>query len=276
MGQLTEALSVYPEKKLTAEDIKKLDAILDEENYQECRGLRDLASRRYDFNGFDHKNCYTLDNYRNGTLHALEMTRRRISIDSMYKLVEYYFILGYSNKRIIFALFEAGYENFSRRMIDNYLYKNRVRLVNERKKLMDEISQMSDTVFQDMKASVMIAEKKTLEKHLKDIEEIQKALDKVSPIDEPTLWKKYNKMLEELHRKVNAMHGIEEQRKATIDLNKSVHMLNHQRKLAAGFSDDLLKKQAEKESDRQLAAERDVSGNTNGEKVIEGEVMILR
>lgn len=161
-------------------------------------------------------------------------------------------------------------------MIDNYLYKNRVRLVNERKKLMDEISQMSDTVFQDMKASVMIAEKKTLEKHLKDIEEIQKALDKVSPIDEPTLWKKYNKMLEELHRKVNAMHGIEEQRKATIDLNKSVHMLNHQRKLAAGFSDDLLKKQAEKESDRQLAAERDVSGNTNGEKVIEGEVMILR
>lgn len=276
MGQLTEALSVYPEKKLTAEDIKKLDAILDEENYQECRGLRDLASRRYDFAGFDHKNCYTLDNYRNGTLHALEMTRRRISIDSMYKLVEYYFILGYSNKRIIFALFEAGYENFSRRMIDNYLYKNRVRLVNERKKLMDEISQMSDTVFQDMKASVMIAEKKTLEKHLKDIEEIQKALDKVSPIDEPTLWKKYNKMLEELHRKVNAMHGIEEQRKATIDLNKSVHMLNHQRKLAAGFSDDLLKKQAEKESDRQLAAERDVSGNTNGEKVIEGEVMILR
>lgn len=261
---------------MSPKDIKILDSILDAENYEECRGLRDLASNRYDFSGFDHKNCYTLDNYRNGTLHALETTRRRIGIDTMQKLIDYYFILGYSNKRIIYALFEAGYDNFSRRLVDNYLYKNRVRLMNERKKLMDEISRISDTVFQDMKASVMVSEKKTLEGYLKNIEEIQKALESISPVDEPAKYKKFSGMLDDLHKKVNAMHGIDEQRKATIDLNKSIHILNHQRKLASGFSDNLLKAEADKEEARTIEATRDVSNTTNGKVINAEEVIVLR
>ena len=100
----------------------------DETEYKKWENLRDIASDKYDFTGFDHVNCYDKKNFLAGTLEALERTRRRLSISTAEKLIDFLFVFGYSLKRIIYILYCQGYVDWFGRDVQNYINRNRFRI----------------------------------------------------------------------------------------------------------------------------------------------------
>jgi hypothetical protein len=223
------------------DELTKLLDDQDEEEYKKWQHLRDVASRKYDFSGFDHINCYTRENFLSGVLEGLEATRRRLSITTAEKLIDFLFFFGYSLKRMIFILFSQGYVNWNRRDIQNYIRRNHFRLNKERQKVIDTLNNAVNSVFQDMKASVMEAEKETLHMYLNNIKELQLALKDISPVTEPTKYTKFSRMIDDLTKKVKGMHGIDELRQATIDISVHKEKTKHNHALDLGLLDDAIR-----------------------------------
>lgn len=217
----------------------------DEENYRKWQHLRDLASDKYDFSGFDHINCYTRENFASGVLEALENTRRRLSITTAEKLIDFLFIFGYTLKRICYIMFTQGYVNWNRRDVQNYINRNGYRLKTQRQELIDQMNQAVDGVFQKMKASVMKAEEGALNIYLRDIKRIQEALSKLDPVDESAKYNRLRKMMDELIDKTKSMHGIEELRKASIDISVHKEKKKADKTLELGFLDEHLREEAQ-------------------------------
>jgi hypothetical protein len=228
------------------QDVNDLIKLLDEEDekeYQQFKHLRDIASDKYDFSGFDHVNCYNKENFLSGTLEALEQTRSRLSISTAEKLIDFLFIFGYSVKRIIYIVFSQGYINWNRRNVQNYINRNKYRLEKERKDLMDDLNKSVDGVFQKMKANVMKAEKKSLNIYLSKIDLLQNEIDNVSPVDEPAKFNRLFKTLENLQDKVKSMHGIEALREASMDISKELEKAKGKHALSLGILDDSIKEE---------------------------------
>jgi len=213
----------------------------DETEYKKWENLRDIASDKYDFTGFDHVNCYDKKNFLAGTLEALERTRRRLSISTAEKLIDFLFVFGYSLKRIIYILYCQGYVDWFGRDVQNYINRNRFRLNKERQELIDQMNDEIKGVFQQMKASVMKAEERALNKYLSDIKEIQDELINVSPVKEPAKYGRFTSQLEKLLEKVKKMHGIEALRDASIDISKDRAKLHSRRAVELGLLDDVIK-----------------------------------
>jgi len=247
--------------------IDELVNLLDEEDekeYDKWKHLRELASDRYDFTGFDHVNCYDKKNFLTGTLEALERTRRRLSISTAEKLIDFLFIFGYSIKRIIYILYTQGYVDWHRRDIQNYINRNHFRLKKERQDLIDQMNDEIQGVFQKMKASVMKAEERTLNLYLSSIKTLQDKLVGVDPVEEFALHNRLCKQIATLQDKVNNMHGIEQLREASIDISKDKEKLKSKRAIDLGLLDDSIK-----ETHQTLPSSRDVTVNATEVHVIE-------
>lgn len=264
----------------------KLDEYLDEDIDKKYGELRRLAQATVpNFQNFGHKNCYTLENYRNGILHALESTRieaagngpgdgRKGMASSIYPIVDWYAILGYPVKRILYALYEKGYEGFTRRIVDNYLYRHKARHKQERQKLMDKIEGVRQGVFQDMQDKVMSEEKKLLEEYLRRIEEIRSMMEELDLSKDMAKYTRYAKMADDLTNKCKNMHGLDEQRKAVIELSKNTRLLENKRGIDSGFSDKMLKRRADEEEKLLTYSEQD-KAITNGKTIETDGVIIL-
>jgi hypothetical protein len=213
----------------------------DETEYLKWKHLRDLASDRYDFSGFDHVNCYTKENFDTGVLEALERTRARLSITTAEKLIDFLYIFGYSIKRIIYILFTQKYKDWHRRDIQNYINRHGFRLRKERQQLMDEINNEIEGVFQRMKASVMKAEQETLILYLNKITKVQSELNLIDPIEETAKFKRLKSLLESMQDQVNKMHGLEALRAAHIEISSKKESGKIARSIDLGFFDDQLK-----------------------------------
>lgn len=235
------AKNMFPKQDVN--DLIKLLDEKDEEEYKQFKHLRDIASDKFDFSGFDHVNCYDKKNFLSGTLEALERTRTRLSISTAEKLIDFLFVFGYSLKRIIYILFCQGYTDWHRRDIQNYINRNKYRLKKERNDLMDDLNKEVKGVFQNMKANVMKAEKATLSIYLTKIDEIQRALGEISPVDESAKFNRLERTLSNLTDKVKAMHGLEALREATMEISKDMEKAKGKHALDLGLLDDSIKEE---------------------------------
>lgn len=232
-------------KSLSGEgDIDELTKLLDdkdEEEFEKWQHLRELAQSKYDFSGFDHINCYTKENFASGVLEALECTRRKLSITTAEKLIDFLYIFGYSLKRIIFILFRLGYINWNRRDIQKYINRNSYRLKKERQETIDTLNGAVNSVFQNMKASVMKTEEDTLHIYLNDIKKLQLAIKSIDIVEEPSKYNRFSKMIDDLTEKVKNMHGIDALREATIDIAKHKEKTKHNKAIDMGLLDDVIR-----------------------------------
>ena len=242
LEEIKEFVSTMSNQKFTDELSELLDED-DEKVYESYRWLRDLASEKYDFTGHEHVNCYTKENYINGTLRALENTRSRLSITSAEKLIDYLFIFGYSIKRILFILLDKGYMDFNRHVVGNYLRINKKRLEKERQNLMDELDKNVKNVFQQMKGAVMTRERETLEILLEKLDKLNRILEKIDPESEFTKFNRIRKTIEEVQVQVNKMNGIEQLRETTTKVAGFKSVEGYKRALSMGILDELLKEE---------------------------------
>lgn len=229
---------------MTDKELEQFFKLIDEGDIEQLRGLREIARQKYNFQGFDHANLYNRLNFLNGTLHALEATRRDISILSAEKLIDILYRLGYAYKRIVFCLFEFGFLNFHYRDVMNYIHQNEYRLKKERRKFMEQLDKAADDVFQQMQNVVMQEEKETLELYLENIRELRESLKEISPVREPLKHTRIQNKIQSLLEVVKKMHGVEAMREAKIDIMKGTEMERRKRALNAGFHDEFLKQQA--------------------------------
>ena len=229
------------------EDLLKALDDKDEEDYKKFQVLRDLASAKYDFTGFDHVNCYNRENFTKGVLEALENTRKRLSISTAEKLIDFLYIFGYSIKRIIYIIFYCGYINWNRRDVQNYINRHKRRLNEERANLMAELDKKIQGVFQNMKENVMKSEEAYLVILLDKAKDLTKEIRSLDVTEDSGLAKfnKLTKVLNGILEKCKGMHGIEDIRKANIEIAKQLEIKRAERSLAQGFEDDVLKLDSE-------------------------------
>lgn len=172
--------------------------------------------------GWGHNSLYNFVNFKNGTLEALERTRRDLSCSSAEKTIDILYELGYSNKRIIYAIWKLGYVNISFRDLRRYIEQNKVKLKNLRKAFMAELEEKRITLFQNMKEEVLSAERKTLKIYLSHLDIYQKELEETDIIAEPTKANRLRKTINEIQAKVDEMHGITKYRESNIKINEQL------------------------------------------------------
>lgn len=233
---------------LSEDELRKFYKLIDEGDIETLKMFRDEAEKAYDFSGFDHCNLYNRLNYLNGTLHALEATRRDMSIKSAERLIEILYVLGYAYKRIVFVLYEFGYLDFHYRDVMNYIHQKKRSLDIKREKFMAELDSAANDIFQTMKKEVMRAERDNLEIYLAKIEKIQIALRDIDPVEESTKFRRLSAILDNLTETVKKMHGVEAIRDASIEIKKDIAKAEANRMLAQGFKDEMLKDRAQQES----------------------------
>lgn len=226
----------------TLDELTKLLDGYDEQEYRKWEHMRLVASDMYDFTGFDHINCYTRQNYESGVLEALENTRRMLSIKTAEDLIDFLWVFGYSLKRIIYIVFTQGYVNWNRRDVQNYINRNRFRLNKERENLREQMEAAVTSVFQQMKADVMKAEKETLHLYLNTITKLQKELATIDILEAPSKFDRISKQIDKYTDKVKAMHGIEALREATIEIGSFKAKESHKKALELGYMDEELQK----------------------------------
>ncbi len=224
------------------DELTKLLDDHDEAEYKKWEHMRLVVSDMYDFKGFDHINCYTRQNYESGVLEALENTRRMLSIQTAEDLIDFLWIFGYSLKRIIYIVFTQGYVNWNRRDVQKYINRNRFRLNKERQNLRDKMEAAVTSVFQQMKADVMKAEKETLHLYLNAITKLQRELQGIDVISESSKFDRISKQIDKYTEKVKAMHGIEALREATIEIGSFKAKEGHKKALELGYMNDELEK----------------------------------
>lgn len=244
-------------KKVFGTDEDKADRLVDllneddEIQYQHMKNLRDLASEKIDFSSFDHVNSYNKENFASGLLEALENTRKRLSITTAEKLIDFLYVFGYSGKRIVFILFSAGYVDFHRRTINAYINRHKYRLNKEREALINEMNARVESVFQNMQASVMQREKSTCETLLLNLDRLNQELAKLDVTDEEEgpKFMATMKKIEKINGILKGMHGIEQLREAEVFIRKTNQVAKSKRVLELGFLDEELKEAMNKERD---------------------------
>lgn len=185
--------------------------------------------------GFGHNTIFNLKAFRNGTLEALERTRRDLSCTSAEKIIDILYTVGYSTKRIIYMLWKLGYENISFRDLRRYISNDKGRLKEEQQKYMAELEQKKIGLFQDAQQEVLQAENRTLRLYLKLIAKYQNELENITdPANTERL--KTNRIIasiNDLQAKVDEMHAITKKRDATVEINTQVELTRQLAELEA-------------------------------------------
>lgn len=229
-------------RPLNEEDIKFLEEeVCNEVEDPDSVMLREIARRQHDFSGFDHCNIYDEGNFKSGVLAALERTRQRLSVESMEKVIDFYAVLGYSCKRIIYQLFELGFENFYNRQVRTYLHRNKHRIHLERSNLMNELAMLQRGVFQQSQDRLMEVERRIMELRFDNVEELTKKLQSLSPVDDAAEYNKINRQIEMIMEKISKANGLEDFRKVAVEVAKEEAKAKITRKYGQGYVDQRLK-----------------------------------
>lgn len=229
-------------------ELERLDEIFKEVDHDErlkFLEIRREAAQDYDFAGRGHLNVYTWENYQKGILQAIEETRRAdLPAESSEAMVYHLYAMGYSFKRILYALFKFGYKNWTRQNLQAWMDNNRKQLTEAREKFMNELSKAAEQVFQDRKNDVMQCEAETLNIYLEAADKLQEKLKSIDVTEDPRGWDRVSKQLSDIQRKINAMHGIDGLRAAAIEVSKVKAITREKRKTELGLFDDILKQEA--------------------------------
>jgi hypothetical protein len=132
------------------------------------------------------------------------------------------YAIGFNWPEIARILFKMGFRNFTDNIVRHTIVRHRYELDKERLKFMELIDSAKQSVFQEIAAEVKATELATAKIYLKAIKAYQDKLDTLDPIIEPTGFSKYSRMIEDLQRKLNAMHGIDAMRVASVDVTAKI------------------------------------------------------
>jgi hypothetical protein len=233
---------------LSKEELERLEEIFKETDYDErlrFLEIRKEAAKTYDFSGRGHLNVYTWKNYERGVLKAIEETRpSHLPAESSEYIVSSMYAMGYSFKRILYALFKFGYKNWNKESLLRWMDNNRKNLTAAREKFMGELSKAAEQVFQDRKEEVMACERETLNIYLSAAKKLQEQLNKIDVTEEPRVWGRVSNQLADIQRKINAMHGIDGLRSAAIEVSKVKAITREKRKTELGLFDEELKQES--------------------------------
>jgi hypothetical protein len=221
--------------KLTEEELVELykHEVTDEEIKEAKDYLRSL--------GFDLKSFCTQGNQwlvklfgQHGEKKYIDQIRdAAVKIQATFKgvaspfhtLLKTLYGLGFSQRDILFCIWRLGIRGIGENQIRSHLEYYRQEFENERMKNMELIQVAKAEVFQQLQAEVKAAEKRTAIILLKNINILQDELDIINPVDEPTKFGRITKQIEAIERRLNAMHGIDELRRATIDTAAKISIL---------------------------------------------------
>jgi hypothetical protein len=90
------------------------------------------------------------------------------------------------------------------------------------------------TVFQELQVEIKSAEKRSAMIYLQMLEKIQTALEEIDPVIETVKFNRYTKQIDELQKKLNAMHGIDELRTTTIQTASKISILKAAKSIEDG------------------------------------------
>lgn len=185
---------------------------------------------------WQHFEIYNRLAFKNKVLEKLEATRRDISCSSLEEVIELLYTLGYSHKRIVFMVWEMGYDNINRSIVKKHIVKRRMELERKRREFMELIIKVKSEIFQDLFENIKETERKTAEIYLNKIKLLQDELEKLDPIAEPSKNGRIIRTIEFLQFKLNEMQGINDMRKATIEVNKEITIAREIHSIKNGHS----------------------------------------
>ena len=190
--------------------------------------------------GHVHRRLYNIKNFANGILAKIEKTRIRPDTEAEAKIIELLYTMGYGTKRITYILFTYGYRNVTEEKVRKHVSGNSYKLAKLRDEMLKVIEDTRNRVFQEMGEEVMAAEKRTLILLLKNITAIQDELEDLDPIKESLKFSRLTKELSRLQLEINKMHGVDDYRKASIDVSKSILIEKEKLKLHSDHKNNQL------------------------------------
>jgi len=122
----------------------------------------------------------------------------------------------------MYCIWKLGYINISFRDLRKYIEQNRRRLEELTEKFMAELNEKRAILFQEKQEEVLALESRNLKIYMDAIVKLQDELESTDPIEFPAKFGRLAKQIENLQEKIAKMHGIEEKRKASIDINKTI------------------------------------------------------
>jgi len=145
---------------------------------------------------------------------------------SVNEMVEALYISGCGLNEICYHVYKAGYKGITSHSIKEVIDNRKYRLNILRKKFMSDILQLKAGVFQKFSAEVHQAESNNIIIYLNKIEDLQQRMLQTDPFDEeasPTFSQLMN-MVEKIQETMNRSHGVEDIRKAQIDLSSKLEL----------------------------------------------------
>lgn len=209
------------------EDLKKV--FIEDEKYDEYKDfIKEKLLSKFDWRkGFRHLDIYNRANHKSGILEKLELCRRDISCQSAEEIIDILYTIGYSHKRIVFILWEWGYDLINRKIVAAYLVKKKFYLKRKRIDFMELIQNAKDEVFQNCKEEVLKAEAKTVELYLDAIGKLQTQLSEIDVslgVKERLKFENIAKSIERMQETLNRCHGVQDIRKQTVRIMAEVNL----------------------------------------------------
>ena len=167
------------------------------------------------------RQLYTYNNYVGGRLEKLEAIRgKSIAIKSLEEYMMTLYLLGFSIKRIFFAVM-TDHKKYG---IPCLLSFTQVKafLENEwqrhviKKEFDESLKEERMQIFQSLHAEVREAEKAALKIYIKKIEQLTEHLETLDPIEDRDEMLQIRKDINMLVKDVNDAHGITDARKVTV------------------------------------------------------------
>lgn len=216
---------IEDESFFSAEEYKQFyEEVFNEDDQKLFENIRFKVD--IDQKGWGHNSIYTPRNFKNGTLEALERTRRDLSCESAEKLIDILYTLGYSSKRIIYIIWKFGYQNISFRDYRKYKENHKARLEKLRKDYIKQMDEKKNELFQNRQKEVLEVESETLSIYINNIKTLQDELNNTPRmcIDEPVKFKRISGQIDTLQEKIDKMHAISLKREASIDIGKQIEL----------------------------------------------------
>ncbi len=181
--------------------------------------------------GYVHQRIYNEVSFKLGILDKIEATRQRMSVDSSKELVKLLHILGYPSKQTAYWLWKWGYKGISLQTIQAYVRINRRHWAKEKEKFMSEIVELKEKLFQSAKEEVMNTERRTMEILLRNIKELQDALESLHPVKDKAEFNSTFNQIVKLEERCKSYHGLEEFRSASIKASTEVAVYKEKAKI---------------------------------------------
>lgn len=202
------------------EEFAEFCKLFDESDKELFENVRFALDREFK-DGWGHNTVYNIDQFKNGTLDALEGTRRGLACKSAEELIDLLHTLGYADKRVMYIIWKLGYYNISFRDFRKYKRDNKIKLQRLQKEYLEKMNEKKIELFQIRQQEVLQTESKTLSIYLDNIATCQEEL-KADPrmvLDEPSKFKRLTRTIDTLQAQVDAMHAVTKKRDASININ---------------------------------------------------------